>query len=475
MGWSGYLTVDGVEVINVARTEGYANLDRAPWFVPTYKNQALGMLLGQPIYQAPDVDDAPWYDPDRPESAGFWGVYPLDVQGLDNSSRSSTVVEFTTDGGSPGRLRHSTKTFVYNTVLVGASEQAVKYGMDWLRRATLGAACSTSLADTTTLGVKMGLLSARPVLPFDMPPTHGLDASIEFLEGGTAHGVPADFLDGGLAFAADGSATEPEAALRTWQRSFRNVKVVDGPTVSRTRNMAGPCGGTAWVVTFTIVAGDPYEYGADQPVLQGYLDPDVSDPWAPSVVEEGVAGTSWSTFTEVDCGVDIWQPIYDPECGALSAPPGPPSIPLGCYSPPATWRRRKVSLPAANIPLWGDMMPVVTVYAADVMRNLRIRWYADPEGTFDPGDSPCDFIGDWVVSYIPAGGTMVIDAVARQTRVTTSLGHVRRADSLVFQNDSTPILWPRLTCGFGYIMTLDLPTGEPVPVVDLTLVPRAAA
>lgn len=461
--WSGYLVVDGTEIINVSRTEAYASLERAPWFRPAYRNEALRPLLGQDAYVSPGLDLAPWYDEDVTESNDFWGVYPLSMEGGDSSSRESASVEFTTAGGSPGRLRMGTKNAVYSCVLVGATDRAVEYGMRWLRRATLGAVCSSRLADETTLGSVAEFLSVAPVLPVTIPGGDPVDGDTVFLDGGDASGIPPD------------TEATIEVSLREYVRRFRNAKVVDGPTVTRKRSMSGPCGGAAWLVTFTLQAGDPYQYGYEQTVLQGYMDPEVTDPWSPDLPVDGVADTAWAPYVEVECGQPIWTPVYDPLCGAMTVPPGPPSVPLGCYTPPTSWNRRKVTIPAEIIPLWGDMMPQLTVFSETGLRNLRVRWYADPDGDFDPDDSPCDFVGDWVLSYIAPGWTLIVDAVARQSRVITDLGRVRSANSLVFQNDSTPIVWPSLTCGYGYVMTLDLPDDQPTPVVDLALVPRAAA
>jgi hypothetical protein len=463
VGWEGYLTLDGTEIINVSRTEAYASHDRAPWFKPVHRNPYLRTLLGHEGYTTPDMDDAPWYDEDAAESANFWGVYPLSLDGIDSSSRVATITEFLTPGGSPGRTRHAVKTIVCQCVLIGADEMAVEYGMRWLRRATMGAVASARLADSTTLGATLGYLSVAPDLDITVAVPDTDDDTV--------------FLDGGDAFEGGGDEVPitPSAALREFSRYLRSAKVVDGPTVLRKRSMSGPCGGEAWVVTFTVAAGDPYEYGEEQVVLQGYMDPDVTDPWSPDLAYPGTADTAWASWEEIDCGVASWQPIYDPLCGNMIVPPAPPSIPLGCYNPPDDWNRRRITIPAENIPLWGDLVPQLTVYSATGLRGLRIRWYEDPDGTFDPDDNPCDFIGDWVVSYIEPGGTLIVDSVAQQVRYITSLGRVRRADTLVFQHDSTPIIWPRLTGGFGYVMTLDLPLFEDAPVVDLSLVPKAAA
>lgn len=463
MSWEGYLTYDGVEIVNVARTEAYALAGGAgEWFTPTYNNPYLRELLDQPEYTTPALDSAPWYDQDIPVSNQFWGLYPLDVSGMDDSTRSAETIEFSGPGGVPGRLRSGTGAPVWQVMLMGADDKACEYGFQWLKRATLGRVCAPLRGDATPLGFQVGFLSTEPELPVTIPGGVPVDGDTVFLYGGDAGGIPADTVAG------------PDARLREYMRFFNNAKVTRGPVVERKRTTSA-CNGAIWIVQFTLTTGDPHQYGRPLTMLQGYLDPSVTDPWPADVPEPGIADSTWHSWTEVDCGQEIWQPIFDPTCTAMITPPPPPSIPLGCYDPPATWQRRKVSIPAGNIPLWGDMVPVLTVYSEMGLRNLRVRWYANPDGDFDPDDNPCDFVGDWVVSYIPPGGTMVVDSVDQAVRVTTELGYTRRADSLVFQNDSTPIVWPQLSCGFGYIMTLDLPAGQPVPVVDLAFVAKAAA
>lgn len=820
MAWEGYYTFDGTEIINASRVEAYAA--NTSFFNAVYRNAALPKMLGQ-TYSNPVTDNAPWYDPDVPASAQFYGVYPLEVGGLDDSSRTSEVVEYTGDGGSVGRLRHGTKSGVFRVAVIGATEEAADYGVAWLRRALLGAVCSTDLLNQQSLGVTMEYLSSAPKLD------------------------PSPLI-------------APATTMLRFRRTLKHVTVNSGPTQVAGRTLS--CGSAFRVMSFTAVAGDPYEYGAPRPILQGFLNPLVSNPWAAGATA-GTIEALGHVFREVECGEDLWEPMFDPLCPALVVPPEPPSVPLGCvdltsltgevvtntvmnpdmtsvqaaaelnrnrftdpdfinsgaswssgstwaagvltttatdthsanitavaservtgvvtisnptgatitgnvrirgtltgnfagtagpntafslaagasttinvqstldasgqdgfriqingasavglrinrvtglrrgwsgghivgsmaaddtytyawagtanasesiqrytplqrYTPssgtqaarttrwselgdgtpatmllaPATgtttgsnvlpqgdgtgnrhevlfndyvstrvavmavqacetrlsiqqykadgsnsspstfydsgwsalavgatrvyeaidrqisgvdadtinviiwyrlpanaplygevlvvdrpavfnhgqkpsgwttvpyfsgatldadgydyawtgavdgspstrtdslvtWRRHKVTLPAANIPLWGDLLPVVTVSAPTEARNVRVRFYRDPDGTLDPDDAPCDHVGDALISYIPAGGSIVIDGSERAVYAITSMGAKRRADSLVYRSDGKPYEWPALTCGYGYVLTVDLPPSQTViPTVDLSFVPR---
>ena len=92
MAWNGYFTFGGTEVINVARTEAYARNAGIGWFKPVYRNEALPLILGD-TYTSPLQDDAPWTDPDDLSSYDFYGVYPLDITGIEDSTVTAEVVE----------------------------------------------------------------------------------------------------------------------------------------------------------------------------------------------------------------------------------------------------------------------------------------------------------------------------------------------------------------------------------------------
>lgn len=594
-------------------------------------------MLGQTPYTTPLLDGAPWVDPDVSESYDFFGYYPLDVTGIDDSSRTSTVIESTRDGGIPGRLRHATKSVVFNGVLVGSSEKGVAYGAEWLRRVLVGDLCSND--PDVGLGTELRFVSAEPKRD-------------------------------------DNPDTDPEATLYSLMRTLRRFSVNSGPTVVSRRTIES-CGGAVWTVTFTGVAGSPYTFGLERSILQGYLDPLVADPWVPGVTP-GVAETIPTDWWEVVCGEDTWEPIYDPLCPALVTPPAPPAVPIGCYEPPEgvditkvnpatnpsvetnatnwsthanwtgartadadapkggfvyratvntaitgstqwalqahtasripatagqtvglrirarvapgltrtiqwrlrdyaggtagpvggfaiytatlteewqefvvsgvlpvgadgfailaspfvttewvvgdwvefdamqpwydedpgedsyfdgdtadddvwtyswtgtahgstseatglgpAWDRRVATIPEENVPLWGTVVPVLTLYAEEETRSVRVRLYADPEGTFDPDTEPCAYHTDLVISYIPAGGRLVFDAAAEEVWVETSIGQRRRADSLVFSTEGEPFEWPALSCGYQHVATVDVPFNTVPPVVDLALIPRA--
>lgn len=427
MAWDGWFRIDSNELINVSRTEVLAA--HKPWFKAVVENPYLAETVGEEAVDYADITTAPWWDPDEPGAAKFYGLYPISVTGLEDSSRTSATVESTEDGGVPGRVRHAMKSAVFNLLIIAEDTQGAEYGMRWLREALLGSVCDPLTAPDSVLGHTVTYLASEPV------------------------------------WMADGVSAQYPVIGRTARRVVFNA----GPSLLNDADNLS-CGGSVWNVQFSCVIGVPYVFGLDKPILLGYLDPDVTDPWAPGV-ENGL--TSAYVYAEEECGDNLWQPIYDPLCPALIVPPAPPSVPLGCFVPEDNWQRYMVTIPASTVPLFGEMVPLIELSTTAEQRNVRLRFYADPDGEFDPEDTPCDFIGDVVVSYIPASGSLILDGATKEVFVITSANRRRRADSLVFRTDGKPFQWPALTCGYGYVMTVDTPLVTDPPVIDLSFTYRA--
>ena len=478
MAWEGYFEYAGNEIINVTRTETYAEQAKLHWFRPQFENESLPLVLGDGDYKTPLLDDAPWTDPDIPESYEFYGLYPLGIDGLENSSRSSTVVESLGDGGVPGRLRHGTKAVVFNCVLIAGTEAAADYALTWLRQVLLGGVCGYA-PGSSCFGETLCFLSSPPEVDPTLPPLEdpvALDGGgspdtageLIVVDGGSVESSPPTDISGLL------PTRKPSAedCLPPLLRSLRRVVFNNGPTVTSKRVTRD--GGAVWQVQFTAVAGSPYVYGVEQPVIEGLLDPEIVVPWADGVTPPGgFIDTVGHDYADEDCTVPTVQPISDPQHPALIPPPSPPSIPLGNFTPPVSWHRRSFSIPKEYVPLWGEVVPRLEIHARDDdLRNLRLRFYSDPYKTGDISDDPCAYCGDIIVSYIPQHHTLVFDGAEQRVYVTTTGGGEQRADSLVFRSDGTPFEWPTLSCGFGYVVTLDLPKQQTPPVVDLSLFAR---
>lgn len=433
MAWDGFWTYDGNEFINVTRTEAYAAEFAVPWLRPVFRNTALPLMLGED-YESPLQDDAPWTDPDIEASYDFLGLYPINITGVEDSTRQATVVESVLDGGTVSRIRKATRNVVFEVALIALSDTGAEYGMTWLESMLLGGNCGPQ-ATAGVGGAQLCYLSSEPLIDPDGP-------------------------------------MDPEDCLTPLVRTLYKTVFPAGPTVTRKRPMSD--GGEMWIVTFTATCGESSAYGAEVPVMIGFLDPDVTVPWAGGVVPDGgVIDLDGSIYTEESCAPKVYEPIYDPLCPQIAPPPAPPNVPLGCYIPPANWHRRQFTIPKQYVPLWGQVVPKIEVHAIEEVRNLRLRFYSDVFNIGSIDDDPCAYCGDIVLSYIPPNHTMTFDGVNRRVSMLSPGGVRRSADSLVFSTDGSPFEWPAMSCGHGYIVTLDLPQQQVPPVVDLSLYARA--
>lgn len=139
MAWDGWLSLAGNEIVNVERTRAYAELIPGAMRSCGCECENLHLALGHAPYSTPANDDAPWYDRDVPDSQFFYGLLPLAVSGLDDSSRSVQHVELSGDGAAPIGKRRGSKEVRVRGLLVAATEAALDYGGRWLEMALDGA------------------------------------------------------------------------------------------------------------------------------------------------------------------------------------------------------------------------------------------------------------------------------------------------------------------------------------------------
>lgn len=143
----GWLSFGGTEVTNSARTRAYAaemlpSLRMPMSCTEETDNDNLPAILDDGRYGTPAIDDAPWFDPDEPDSGRFLGLFPLSVSGVTDSTRTATVVESTAAGGSVTGLRRATKEIRVTGLLLAVDDAALDYGKAWLT-AVLDGSCKT--------------------------------------------------------------------------------------------------------------------------------------------------------------------------------------------------------------------------------------------------------------------------------------------------------------------------------------------
>lgn len=439
MSWIGWLAVGNYrEIINASRTEAYANRYGLNWFKPVYKNTALPVMLNDDPYVDPITDDAPWYEPRIPHSAEFYGAYPLDIDGLDSSTSSASVTESIGDGATLGLVRRSSKTLVFNLALVAASQAGAHYGFSWLQHALVTGCDATNPGD----GYDLHYFLTAPNLD---PPTTDCDSRL------------------------NGWTQNPLVLYPQIKRHLRGCVLTVPPTVTQKSVTAD--GGAVWQVTFTVQAGNPFEYAEDTEILVGWMQS--STPWVGGSPPAGASLTTTSTtLANAGCSAAVYTPLFDPLSPAVIAPPTPAGITWGGFNPPSTWYRRQLVLPKNMISDWSQMLPYIRLTTDTTeSRNIRFRFYPDPLETGAPPADPCAFSGEYIVSYIPANATMVLDGEAKMVYVD-NFGVRRRADSLIFSSDGSRFEWPQLSCGVQYVITLDYDNAYFLPSIDFSLTER---
>lgn len=158
--------------------------------------------------------------------------------------------------------------------------------------------------------------------------------------------------------------------------------------------------------------------------------------------------------------VDNLPIIRDPDCARVPDPPRPPLIQDSCIDEASQWRRYQYVLAPDLVPMWTDALPVVRLQSGtNAIRQVRVRFYPNPLGLDLAELEPCNFCGEFIVSYIPRNSELTVDAIRQTAYVTSAGGVVRAASHLLYASDGGPIEWSSLSCGVEYTMTVDvLPT-----------------
>lgn len=426
-----------VELFNSARFDAYMGSGLAPqtWSGPGSENDdivrpLIGQICNTPTptgYTTPQGDNAPWYDPLIPESAGFAGFNVTNIVGLDKAPLSRTVTRKVNGGAALGPIQYQERVIDFEVTLVGATCCAVNYGYRWLT-AVLQGCCSNGCE--------------FPDLKFlDSIPTQ---ANLTTCAPGTQSGL----------------LTLPNESNRSPIRTLYSVGLLEGPEVVDRRG-GGSCGcgcNPVTTVEFTLVAGLPWIYSdpvtavAATPLLTGTGECD--DPY------------DWR-FCQVppDCGPA--NPGYDPQCGIIPPPPRPSSPNLSCFCPPLAYRERYLGFDSAA-PDWFEQSTVITVYAGDsALRNATIR-FAQTTGNCQAGLlTDCDWCSSLGIEYIPAFASLIIDSVRRKILLDVN-GTYYNAERSVLSAEGTPFRWIDIACG-SYCVKIESDAFNTDPNANVTI------
>lgn len=185
----------------------------------------------------------------------------------------------------------------------------------------------------------------------------------------------------------------------------------------------------------------------------------------PNAAWNGTPHASSSTLTPVEEDY-----LLDPNCPPLPAPPQPPQIPEDCWDEIGSWQRYAIAVPKIMVPVNSSALPIVHLSAGDVAaRQVRMRWYPDPEGLGAGELVECAFESEITVSYMPAFSELVVDTITREATASRAGMSDRNANHLLYGPDNGPVEWPELRCGIPYIFTLDVSTDDDVGELDVFL------
>lgn len=132
------LAVDGVSVCDILDDGGCETYHYLPECDP-YTGEI--EWVAQPFGE-PDLDPAPWYNPDYPESADALGFWVEEWTGLGAGHTSRSVVNVGRSGGGVtlGRATSTGRVMKFQVLLLARTEDAMQYLFDWLD-ATLTGTC----------------------------------------------------------------------------------------------------------------------------------------------------------------------------------------------------------------------------------------------------------------------------------------------------------------------------------------------
>lgn len=142
--YEGYLSFGGNEIVNNSRTWGISrSAQPCPmfWLKGATCETMNGALFEAAPYSYESMPQSPWFDPDVPQSADFYGFFAYSITEALDSTRTVSRTESITDGGVLGRTRKATKTMRVRGLLMGRGRLAIEYGQAWLSSAIDPNAC----------------------------------------------------------------------------------------------------------------------------------------------------------------------------------------------------------------------------------------------------------------------------------------------------------------------------------------------
>lgn len=401
--FSGYMAINGTEIINSARTKAYADA-HLPGISVKCSHPALRIALAHNEYTSPQTDAAPWYNALRPSSSRFYGFFPVKIEGASDSTQKVESQELLRDGAVHVSPRYEARDIRVVVVGMAADDEALADGVEWLKDVLENAGCRDGLG---CVGREVNMFHAAP------------------------------------------STTSDAFSMR---RTFYSVAVTSGPL----EKVVLPSKvGAMKQYEFVLSAGIPWAFTDLSLVANlsmnsalNYTDP------------------AWEDCTMQTEATDNF--INDPFFTGISPAPQPPNILPPNILDISSWRRLTAPIGATITTRPGRVSPVVTVHAASVdTQFIRIRFYRSADGL-----SGCGYVGEFLISYLPANSVMVIDSIRKEVNVAMPDGRWLPGGHLLYGSAGRPFMWPDLSCKDTYTMTADMFPGQTGVVVDLEVAVR---
>lgn len=424
---------------------------------------------GDPDHPTEPENPAPWYDPDVPESLGFFGFMPLDVEGIDDSPYSRTISTGVTGGGVAGPRRTGPRKVVVTGILIGVHSASVSYGMAWLTEVLAG--CNQQ-GQGRCGGACMTMFEA-------CPPGH------QFLSKTT----------GEMEYAVGSDIYRAR-----FMRTLRNVTLVEGPKVTE---RDGTSGVDIPTVEFTLSVGGAWAWTNPIPLAPfkdlelPRDDTDECITWClhdksgrkrtkpepvciepvedchGSAVAVPVDGKNWHQsdekctwwpvltdaqqreLREDECDKCRWAPCEEePDCSApgcgVPSPPVPEG-PSGCFCQPVVTLDEIYEIDLSEKPMWFGSTPIIELDAGpEELHNVSIEFFERKPNhanlTKDEvvAAQRCDPVAVYNFHYVPANGAAIVDGQVNRAWVTCE--GVCQPSRDVYGRDGGPLTWNELTC-----------------------------
>jgi hypothetical protein len=174
----------------------------------------------------------------------------------------------------------------------------------------------------------------------------------------------------------------------------------------------------------------------------------------------GTPNASQSARLELPLATD--DPLADPDCPPMPAPPQVPTVPSDCIEEIGTWRRYVVQVPASAVRRWTASLPTLVLSTGNVAeRQVRIRYFSNPDEVQPSQLSLDDWEAEQILTYIPPNTDVTLDGVTQLVWAEVAGRPPISADKLLYGTGGMPASWPELSCGNAYVITLDVPLEAP--------------